>query len=282
MFSPSGNIFVGGNSNNNPYQTTVPGDIWQTFVHQFQFENAVGNNLASINIFASTTDTDNLYFDTALGGTLTATGTVYANNLIATSSTITNATSTTFFSLWANILDLIVNNATITNSTSTNLYSDNATLVNLLGTSATITDATTTTLFSDKASITEATTTYFFAAWANFLNLFVANLTFQDATGTNLQVQNAYTTYLNATGTSDLVWVNAALLSASSTYASSSYADALIAQQATTTNFFSNYAVTDEATTTTFNASLARIFQGIFADHDQWSRVWLQRERRRR
>jgi hypothetical protein len=254
MFSPSGYINAGGNGFvNNPYQTSVPADIWQTFVHQLQFENAVGGNLSAVNVFATTTDTDNLFFDVALGGNLTATDTVYANNLVGTSSTITNSTSTTFYSLWGNILELLANNATITNSTSTNVYSDYATLVNLLGTSATITDATTTTLFATKASITEATTTYFFAAWANFLNLFVANLSFQDATGTNLQVQNAYTTNLSATGTSYMTFADVGMLTASSTYASTSYADALTAVNATTTNLFSdNASVTNSTSTNLF------------------------------
>lgn len=286
VVSPAAYVYAGGNTNTNPFQTTVPGDIYSTFIHFLQsevirFQSMFGTSAEIANILASTTVTTDLYFQGATGTNLTATGTIYAENLIATNSTstnlfstnasLTNSTSTNFFSVLANIWDLIVNNATITNATTTNLSGTNAVLTNLTGTSATITDATTTTLFANKASITEATTTYFFAAWANFLNLYVSNLSFTNATGTNLQVANASTTNFSATGTSvitNLYGDTATFTSASSTNlfttlfkALNATIDNLATTNATITNststkiFSTNASITNASTTNLFATS---------------------------
>lgn len=276
--SPAAYIYAGGSGSNpnfNPYQTTVPGDIFSTFVHHFQFEDAKGDIANITNINATNTFTVNLTATNFTLGTgtigTTSIGTANVQNLWANNATSVNATSTFLYSLFSNLINLISTNATITNATGTNLVFENASITNALLTNSTTTNSTTTTafiknasitnatatnifanyasitqststdLFSLRASITEATTTYFFAAWANFLNLFVENLTFKNATGTNLQVANASTTNFSATGTSVITNL---------------YGTLATFTEATTTKLFANAAVLNTAEIKAGNATL--------------------------
>lgn len=308
--SPAAYIYAGGSGSNpnfNPYQTTVPGDIFSTFVHHFQFEDAKGDIANITNINATNTFTVNL---TATNFTL-GTGTIgttsigtanvqnlWANNattvnststnLFAENASITNATSTFLYSLFSNLINLISTNATITNATTTNLFSTNASITNATATNifanyASITQSTSTDLFSLRASITEATTTYFFAAWANFLNLFVENLTFKNATGTNLQVANASTTNFSATGTSVIInlygtlatfteatstklFANAAVLNTAEIKAGNATLTTGVISNATTTNLFStNASITNSTSTNLF--SVFANFINLFANN---------------
>lgn len=211
--SPAAYIFAGGNTNSNPYQTTVPGDIFSTFVHHLTVEDISGTLANLLTINASTTNTANLNFTQATGTNLFVSGTTYSNNLIGTSSTVTNATSTNLFSLFSNLVNLYFSSATgtnlqVANASTTNfsatgtsfisdLYLASSTQINssINSGNATLTtivagNSTSTNLFATNASISEATTTYFFAAFANFLNLFVNDLRFDNATGTNLFVDS--------------------------------------------------------------------------------------------
>lgn len=270
--SPAAYIYAGGNTTSNPYQTTVPGDIYSTFIHFLTSEkittsdlistnaaidNITATNTFSINLAATNATLTNLVSTKAtiagatIGDSTTTNSTT--TNLFATNASITNSTSTTLYSLIANLINLISTNATITNATTTNLFASNAS----------VTNATTTNLFSTKASITEATTTYFFSTWANFLNMFVENLSFKNATGTNLQVANASTTNLVATGTTRIselyvassTQINSSILSGNATLTS-----------ATTTNLFATNASITSATTTTLFAALLNAISATFTN----------------
>lgn len=274
-----------GPSNQPVFQTTVPGDIWQTFIHQLQFGNAWGSNLSSVNVTASNTNTINLTATNFTLGTGTISTTTIANanvqnlwannattlnststNLFSSYASITEATTTNIYSLIASFIELFAINATITNATTTDLFSSNASITNATTTNlfahlASVTEATSTILFAHNASITEATTTYLFAAWANFLNLFVGTLTFDSATGTNLQVANASTTNLVATGTTNLT--NAFIASSTQFNSSINSGNAtlttLVSGNATTTNLFAEKGSITNSTSTTLFANLASI-----------------------
>jgi hypothetical protein len=195
-------VYVNTGSANSPvFQTTVPGDIWQTYIHKLQWDDAVGGNANIQNINATNTFTVNLNaVNFTLGtGTIGTTTVQFANvqnlwannattvnststNLFAENASLTNATSTFLYSLFGSILNLFSENATITNATGTNLVYENAALLNatttnFLGTFATITNATTTNLFGTNASLTNATTTNLFATLLNAVTAFIVDLT---------------------------------------------------------------------------------------------------------
>jgi streptogramin lyase len=121
-----------------------------------------------------------LFFDSATGTNITATGTATINNLVATTSTFVNLNTT---------------NATLTNATSTNLFA-----------SSTIFNKSVIT----NASITNATTTNFFSNLINAVTGYFGSLFFNSATGTNI----------TATGTAtinNLVATTSTFINASST-----------------------------------------------------------------
>jgi hypothetical protein len=176
------------------FQTTVPGDIWETYVHNLK------SDLATV---------------TSLVSTLVNTFSINATNGNITNLNSTNATTTNLFSGFANILDLIFNNATgtnliVLNSTTTNAYIQNGRIYNatidnvqILNGVATLTGATITDLFvnnlvGDKASITNATISNLYVDFLTAFTAFFTNLTWNNATGTNLTLENLNTTNLDA------------------------------------------------------------------------------------
>ncbi|MFA5124683.1 MAG: tail fiber domain-containing protein [Patescibacteria group bacterium] len=121
---------------------------------------------------------------------------------------------------------------------------------------ATITNLTSTNFFASNASITNATSTNFFAAALSAISSIISSLTatianistlvFGDATGGTLAV-----TDLSVTSTA-----NIKNLSASST----------LAINATSTNLFSTYASITQATTTDFYTSVFNAISGLFTN----------------
>ncbi|MFA6594189.1 MAG: tail fiber domain-containing protein [Candidatus Buchananbacteria bacterium] len=121
---------------------------------------------------------------------------------------------------------------------------------------ATITNLTSTNFFADKASITNATSTNFFANAVTALSSVISNLTatianittlvFGDATGSTLAV-----TDLSVTSTANIKTLNV-----SSTLAINS----------TSTNLFSTYASITQATTTNFYTSVFNAVSGWFTN----------------
>ncbi|MFA6227795.1 MAG: hypothetical protein WC668_01265, partial [Patescibacteria group bacterium] len=121
---------------------------------------------------------------------------------------------------------------------------------------ATITNLTSTNFFADNASITNATSTNFFAAALSAVSSVISNLTatvanistlvFGDATGSTLAV-----TDLSVTSTANIKTLNA-----SSTLATNS----------TSTNLFSTYASVTQATTTNLYTSVFNAISGLFTN----------------
>lgn len=251
--SPAAYVYAGGNTNSNPYQTTVPGDIFSTFVHHFQFEDAKGNDLMSINVTASNTNTV---------------------NLLATDASITNATTTSLFASVAQIMQLFAKELTFVTATGTDIQVVHASTTDLAATgtvalsgdtyiaSTTITNAevqagnatlttavvgnaTATNFYTDYSSTSEATSTHLFSVFAYFMNLGVDTLTFLNATGTNIQVENASTTNLAATGTVALsgdTFIASTTISKAEIQGGNATLTSSVVGNSTTTNFFGTLA----------------------------------------
>lgn len=242
-----------GLNNVRPYQTTIPGDIWETFIHFLRFENAIGNNLLTKNLLASTTDTANLNSESLTANFAKISDSVVENatltnatttNFVSTNSTSTNlssvnanlnnATSTNLFtnvlnSISATLSDLFFNNATGTNIQLANLNTSNlnatgtATLTNaqILSGNATLTNATITNLVVNKSNISNATSSTFFSNVLNSIDSTFTTLVSGNATNTNATSTNFFTSDFKALNT---------------------YVNNLITDNATSTNFIATFA----------------------------------------
>lgn len=150
----------------------------------------------------------------------------------------------------------------------TNWVENTGVRIDLLG-NATMTNATLTSLFAQSASITNATTTNLFASIFNSLTAFISSLGFNSATGTNIQLANATTSNLVATGTFSF---------ATGTIASTTITTANIANlnisgvsttnatvtNATVTNLFASNSSITNSTTTNLFAVFANFLSAYF------------------
>ncbi len=247
---PTAYIYAGGNTNSNPYQTTVPGDIYSTFIHFLTSEKITTGDITGQNAYLANVTATNTFSTNLVSVNSTTT------NLFAQNASLTNATSTYIYSLFANLVNLLSQNATLTNATTTNFVATNAALLN----------ATTTNLIGTFATLTNATITNLFV---NLLRVF--DLFFNNATGTNLAITNVTSTgtFAFATGTiasttiNNLFGTTASITNATNTNLFSENASFT---NSTSTNLFSVKASITEATTTHLFATWAN-FLNLFVQN---------------
>lgn len=165
------------------FQTTVPGDIWDTYIHNLRGDMATITSLVSslINTFSINANNGNITNLTSQNANITNATTT---NLFSINASITNATTTNLYGIYANILDILFKNASGTNLNIVNVNS-----------TGTFTFATGTTASSTifELNNVNASSTNLFSYFANILDLL-----FNNATGTNLTTINSFTLSISA------------------------------------------------------------------------------------
>ncbi len=209
------------------------------------------------------------------------TSTVAINSLTATSSVITNASTTNAYianlfvdaatstnsyvsqlvAASSTLSDAVITNSTTTNAYIANLVAASSTLTDLIATNAAFTNSTTTNAFISSLALVNGSTTNSTTTNSYITNLFTHNATTTNAIITNSTTTNAYITSLAAASTTidDLVTTRATstalfanLLSAIDTFITNLTATNLTATNATVAN-----ATTTNSTTT--NAYVANL-----------------------
>lgn len=164
-----------------------------------------------------------------------ASATINAFNFNADVATVTNSTSTSLFTEFFRSLNANIDNLVFDSAVGNTLQLGTLNVTDINATGSVVVNQ----LYASTSVLDEVTSTNLFASVFDAVNGFIDGLTFNNATGNNLQLASLFTTNLTATGTTNI---------------SNLFFDLSTGSQATITNLY-----TDTLTTKDLNLNYLRL-----------------------